>query len=231
MIHTLCGSPAYSAYLEMWCLLQLSCIGSLGEKKRKDYAFRRQFNEKPSIIPGCPVSLGASSTPGTHMQAVHHKLPCYLPCAVLERGLKHFLQCTAFKTIPSLFRAWNQSRTSRRLTTMVPPELSMRTTNSFFRKCHAASFTTCLSVKQRKPFFTNTYDMDNDLKVGDKSAQARWLISRHSDCLCTLHLQQKQVCGLTCKSSDFGHCHVVLRNRSYIIDNPANKANWQLQWS
>jgi len=24
------------------------------EKKRKDYAFRRQFNEKPSIIPGCP---------------------------------------------------------------------------------------------------------------------------------------------------------------------------------
>ena len=23
------------------------------EKKRKDYAFRRQINEKPSIIPGC----------------------------------------------------------------------------------------------------------------------------------------------------------------------------------
>ena len=27
------------------------------EKKRKDYAFRRQFNEKPSIIPGCPVMI------------------------------------------------------------------------------------------------------------------------------------------------------------------------------
>ncbi len=27
---------------------------SLSEKKRKDYAFRRQSNEKPSIIPGCP---------------------------------------------------------------------------------------------------------------------------------------------------------------------------------
>ena len=27
------------------------------EKKRKDYIFRRQFNEKPSIIPGCPVVL------------------------------------------------------------------------------------------------------------------------------------------------------------------------------
>jgi len=24
------------------------------EKKRKDYAFWRQYNEKPSIIPGCP---------------------------------------------------------------------------------------------------------------------------------------------------------------------------------
>ncbi len=24
------------------------------EKKRKDYAFRRQFDEKPSSIPGCP---------------------------------------------------------------------------------------------------------------------------------------------------------------------------------
>jgi len=24
------------------------------KKKRKDYAFWRQFNEKPSIIPGCP---------------------------------------------------------------------------------------------------------------------------------------------------------------------------------
>jgi hypothetical protein len=24
------------------------------KRKRKDYAFRRQFNEKPSIIPGCP---------------------------------------------------------------------------------------------------------------------------------------------------------------------------------
>ena len=27
-------------------------------KKRKDYAFWRQLNEKPSIIPGCPGSSG-----------------------------------------------------------------------------------------------------------------------------------------------------------------------------
>ncbi len=25
-------------------------------RKRKDYAIRRQFNEKPSIKPGCPVT-------------------------------------------------------------------------------------------------------------------------------------------------------------------------------
>jgi len=25
------------------------------EKRRKDYAFWRQFNEKPSVIPGCPA--------------------------------------------------------------------------------------------------------------------------------------------------------------------------------
>ncbi len=29
----------------------------LAEKKRKDYAFRRQFNEKPNIILGCPEQL------------------------------------------------------------------------------------------------------------------------------------------------------------------------------
>ena len=29
------------------------------EKKRKDYAFRRQFNEKPSIMPGCPGPIAA----------------------------------------------------------------------------------------------------------------------------------------------------------------------------
>ncbi len=27
------------------------------QKKRKNYAFRRQFNEKPSIIPGCPGAV------------------------------------------------------------------------------------------------------------------------------------------------------------------------------
>ena len=35
------------------------------EKKRKDYAFRRQFNEKPSIILGCP------GTSHIHIQLTH----------------------------------------------------------------------------------------------------------------------------------------------------------------
>ena len=34
------------------------------EKKRKDYAFCRQFNEKPSIIPGCPGACCYSSHQG-----------------------------------------------------------------------------------------------------------------------------------------------------------------------
>ena len=29
------------------------------EKKRQDYAFRRQFNEKRSIVPGCPGCAAA----------------------------------------------------------------------------------------------------------------------------------------------------------------------------
>jgi len=40
------------------------------EKKRKDYAFRRQFNEKPSIIPGCPEGACKLSS-GCWLDAVH----------------------------------------------------------------------------------------------------------------------------------------------------------------
>ena len=39
------------------CLLLLFMhLQHAKEKKRRDYAFWRQFNEKPSIIPGCPGS-------------------------------------------------------------------------------------------------------------------------------------------------------------------------------
>ncbi len=34
-------------------------LGTSAEKKRKDYAFRHQLNEKASIIPGCPGATNA----------------------------------------------------------------------------------------------------------------------------------------------------------------------------
>ena len=53
------------------------------KRKRKDYAFRRQFNEKPSIILGCPGGMAgmSHSTPGHQsnvtflLQAATQKLP------------------------------------------------------------------------------------------------------------------------------------------------------------
>jgi len=42
------------------------------EKKRKDYAFRRQFNEKPSFIPGCPGVLAV------HIKCANHT-SCHVP--------------------------------------------------------------------------------------------------------------------------------------------------------
>ena len=43
-------------------MLQIFQVRAVYLKKRKDYTFRRQFNEKPSIIPGCPA-FGISSHP------------------------------------------------------------------------------------------------------------------------------------------------------------------------
>lgn len=140
VIHAICGSSTYSTWLEMWCFLPLACV----------------------------LCLWASSTPGTHVWAAHYTKSCYLPCVWLERGLKHWLQCTASKTTLFPFKALNQVKTFERLTTMAPPAVSMRTTNSFSRKCHAASFTILLSVKEVEPFPTNTYDTDNNLKLADR---------------------------------------------------------------
>ena len=41
--------------LHAWAGVSPSKEKKRKEKKRKDYAWQRQFNEKPSIIPGCPV--------------------------------------------------------------------------------------------------------------------------------------------------------------------------------
>jgi len=34
----------------------IMCWTSLGKRKRKDYAFQRQINEKPNVILGCPLT-------------------------------------------------------------------------------------------------------------------------------------------------------------------------------
>lgn len=140
VIHTICGSSTYSTWLEMWCFLPLLSV----------------------------LCLWASSTPGTHVWAAHYTKLCYVPCVWVECGLKHCLQCTASKTTLFPLKALNQVRTFERLTTMAPPAVSMRTTNSFSRKCHAASFTILLSVKEVEHFPTNTYDTDNNLKLADR---------------------------------------------------------------
>jgi len=42
------------------------------EKKRKDYAFRRQFIEKPSIIPGCPLNTCMNARKAAWLHVVSH---------------------------------------------------------------------------------------------------------------------------------------------------------------
>ena len=48
------------------------------EKKRKDYTFWHQFDEKPSIIPGCPGAMIVTFVAGCRMltqEQVGHCMP------------------------------------------------------------------------------------------------------------------------------------------------------------
>ena len=47
------------------------------EKKKKDYAFWRQFNEKPSIIPGCPERVRLDGILPQMWLAASHNLVSY----------------------------------------------------------------------------------------------------------------------------------------------------------
>ena len=67
---------------------QVSFAVSL-EKKRKDYAFRRQFNEKPSTIPGCPGAISLCSCNMHSYSAVEH-VSC-ATMAVLREHAQHLL--------------------------------------------------------------------------------------------------------------------------------------------
>ena len=52
------SASVFSKAFDRFVMLADQCLQSEKrkekKKKRKDYAFWRQFNEKPSIIPGCP---------------------------------------------------------------------------------------------------------------------------------------------------------------------------------
>ena len=49
-----CGFESWKLHPVRVPVVHAMCLlAETKEKKGKDYAFRRQFNEKPSIIPGC----------------------------------------------------------------------------------------------------------------------------------------------------------------------------------
>ena len=52
--HVVLGSGCELHCLGRWCGAEVALEKKRKEKKRKDYAFRCQFNEKPSTMPGCP---------------------------------------------------------------------------------------------------------------------------------------------------------------------------------
>ena len=60
------------------------------KRKRKDYAFRCQFNEKPSIIPGCPAVLCYTTL---RYATLRYATLCYaMPCYAM---LCHAMPCYA----------------------------------------------------------------------------------------------------------------------------------------
>jgi len=60
MFARLAVGPALHAAFALLMAMMLLLLSYWKEKKRKDYAFWRQFNQKPSIIPGCPGSHTAA---------------------------------------------------------------------------------------------------------------------------------------------------------------------------
>ena len=59
------------------------------EKKRKDYAFWRQFNEKPSIVPGCPGNRSSCNESCDFARKVYFLLPMTIdPVAMTKNRQK-----------------------------------------------------------------------------------------------------------------------------------------------
>jgi len=71
------------------------------EKKRKDYAFWRQFIEKPSIITGCPVTTSEPSAADTcERQSTDHSIAVFGDCSfekiVMTRTHGSHLMCCLY---------------------------------------------------------------------------------------------------------------------------------------
>ena len=76
--------------------LQLSCPETwtpqhLHCQKRKDYAFRHQFDEKPSFTPGCPVPTVAILTCQDMLQ--HVNMLTYSQCWNAHKKKEHGAHC------------------------------------------------------------------------------------------------------------------------------------------
>ena len=68
VIDVLLVSQGRSCPSQLQVVIQL-CIVTILSQKSKDYTFRRQVHEKPSIIPGRPGSPKVSpGTPGKHTE-------------------------------------------------------------------------------------------------------------------------------------------------------------------
>ena len=94
-----CQGPAFS-------MVTCSKKRKGNKQKRKDHAFRRQFNEKPSVIPGCP---------GTCKDALLSRTFDWQPCST-HWGIANALALQSAQTAvskiqliyPQLFR-WHDS--------------------------------------------------------------------------------------------------------------------------
>jgi len=63
-------------------------VPGMFRKKRKHYTFQRQFNEKPSIIPGCPAQVCSHQWPGRHVQLLHlvgHQCVSAISCGIDQK--------------------------------------------------------------------------------------------------------------------------------------------------
>jgi len=81
------------------------------EKKRKDYAFRRQFNEKPSVIPGCPVLNLECVADGAFCRSIKSQTRPSSMCMMWRTASLPTLT-TMILTAPSAPSAYSASSTS-----------------------------------------------------------------------------------------------------------------------